>query len=62
MVTLQLKRIYIHQELTGVYGITPFLDNNPILYPLKTPENYDFLVFLGGIEWEHLPEIEYCQL
>ena len=26
----------------------PFLTDVPILYPLKTPENYS-----GGIKWEH---------
>ena len=37
----------------------PFLPNAPILYPLKTPENLfsGFLVFSGGIKWEHWPEM-----
>ena len=32
----------------------PFLDNVPILYLLKTSDNQRFL---GGIEWEHQPEM-----
>ena len=31
--------------------------NVPILYPLKTPENFGFLVFLGCIKWEIWPEM-----
>ena len=34
----------------------PFLTNDPILYPLKTLEVFGFLMFSGGIKWEHRPE------
>ena len=37
--------------------INPFLANVPILYPLKTPENLWFSLFLGGIKWERWPEM-----
>ena len=37
--------------------INQFLVNAPILYPLKTPEIFGFLVFSGGIKWELLPEM-----
>ena len=33
-----------------------FLANVTILYPLKTPKNLCFLVFVGGMKWEHWPE------
>ena len=38
-------------------SINPFLANNLILDPQKTPENFDFMVFSGGIKWEHWPEM-----
>ena len=33
-----------------------FLANVTILYALKTPKNLCFLVFVGGMKWEHWPE------
>ena len=39
------------------FAFNPFLANVPILYPLKTSENQGFLVFSGGIKWEHWPEM-----
>ena len=35
-------------------GFNLFLANVPILYP---PNTKNFLVFLGGIKWEHWPEM-----
>ena len=59
MATLQINRIYIRHELRRVYGINPFLANNPILCPLKKHQKiFGFLVFSGGIKREHLPEME----
>ena len=34
-----------------------FLVYVPILYPLKNQQNKGFLVFLGGIKWEHRPNM-----
>ena len=43
-----------------VVNFNPFLSNVPILYPLKTLEKTKgFLVFSGGIKWEHWPEMGY---
>ena len=33
--------------------VNAFLASFPILYSLKPPENQSFLVFSGGIKWEH---------
>ena len=50
--------IWMYDLLEGYRrSINPFLANNLILDPLKTPENFDFMVFSGGIKWEHWPEM-----
>ena len=36
-----------------LFSINPFLANVPISYP----PTFGFLVFSGGIKWEHWPEI-----
>ena len=44
--------------ITSLNILNLFPANVPILYPLKTPENtFGFLVFSGGIKWEHWPEM-----
>ena len=35
-------------------NVKPFLADIPMLYHLKT---FGFLVFLGGLKWEHWPEM-----
>ena len=42
--------------------LNPFLANVPILYPLKPAKNQRFLVFLGGIKWEHWPKMSHAAL
>ena len=42
--------------------IDPFLANVPILYPLKHQKTFGFLVFSGGIKWEHWPEMDKEQI
>ena len=39
------------------FDFTLFLANDPILYPLKTPENLWFSCVFGVIKWEHWPEV-----
>ena len=55
MILLQNATFII--KCVGTQYINPFLTNVPILYPLKTAENFGFLVFSVGIKWEHWPEM-----
>ena len=45
---------YCQVSISYKHRVNPFLANVPILYHLKTKS---FLVFSGGIKWEHWPEI-----
>ena len=38
-------------------NINPYLAYVSILYPLETPENPSFLMFSGGVKWDHGPEM-----
>ena len=50
--------LFLDQDVhIKIYSFTPFLANVPILYLLKTKKTIDFLVFSGGIKWEHWPEM-----
>ena len=50
-----LKKSLMENFIFCTVFINPFLDNAPILYWLKTPENLWVLNFSGGIKWEHWP-------
>ena len=45
---------YLHQCNVLTNNLNPFLTNGLILYPLKT---FGFLVFSGGMKWQHWPEM-----
>ena len=49
--------IKILEPCVNLFKVNPFLANVPILQPLKTPKTFGFLVFSGGIKWEHWPEM-----
>ena len=42
--------------ITTMLWVNTFLVNVPNLCPLKTTENFWFLVFSGGIKWKHWEE------
>ena len=44
-------------KLTYHISFNLFQANVPILYLVKTPETKGFLLFSGGIIWEHWPEM-----
>ena len=51
---------YLQNELEGLYFFSFMYkqEKASIIYSLKTPENFLFLVLSGGIKWEHLLEMD----
>ena len=48
----------LHASAMVFENINPFLVNDPIVYLLKKKhKTFGFLVFLGGIKWEHWLEM-----
>ena len=44
--------------------LNPFVSSVPFLYPLKTSENFSFLMFSGGrerVHWEQMVEVKASQ-
>ena len=52
-----IKHYLLTAKFTPYINLCLFLASVTILHPSKTPENLDFLVFVGGIKWEHWPEV-----
>ena len=57
---IRFEKVVVLHEIfyKNVILLNSFLANFSILYTLKIPENQPkFLVFSGGMKWEHWPEM-----